>query len=415
VEIWRPLTGRPLPDKAVGPHLILVGMDFVPRRVSGDKNFWYELIHALSGAISRITIISLDPSPEIRHKMVDYFCVAEMPICLRRLPTRLLRWGTSLSNRGGTFPHGLAVVEKMVSCVSLWQEIRAVQRPLEPTQVHLMDNLGPINPLLATVLNIPVSVSAIAFNGRRPPGIQKLYALLSFLHPKIRAIPYTRAYQERLRSWGIKAVHHIPWGVDTRLPLPSAEAKTQAKALLQLDPALPLYVWSGFIQQIDEADFHLAVRQARAAMDKGLRATFFFAFKSACYNNNYGAWHAPERGIIVKGTSVAEFEQLRLAADVFYSPFSQQSHIIGPPLTWIEFMAQGVPIVTTAVGGVEEIISQGRTGFIAPEPNLLPEMLLAVRDCSREMRNDCQDEMRHQRDLRLIAQKYLKLWFGDKQ
>jgi len=416
MEAWKTMPGPPTPAETKSPHLVLAGFGFAPQRQSGDKNFWYELIPVLleEGA-GRITIISLDPSPGVRNKLVDYYRVGDRFVCLRRLPTRLLRWESALSNGGRHFPQGLPLLEKMLSLLTLRQEIQGSHRPSEPTRLHLMDNLGPLNPLLASFLPIPVSVSAICLNGRRPPSIQKAFAQLSFRHPRVQVVPYTRAYEERLRSWGIKAMHQIPWGVDTNRPLPSLEAKAQAKTGLGLDPALPLYVWAGFINQIHEADFHLARGRAQAALARGLQATFFFAFKLESYNKNYGAWHTSERGIIVKATSVAEFEQLRLAADVFYSPFLQQSHIIAPPLTWIEFMAQGVPVVTTAVGGVEEIISHGRTGFIAPEPHLLPEMLLAIRDRARDMRAACQEAMRRQRDLRFIAKQYLEFWFGSRQ
>src|SRR5262249_48251746 len=38
----------------------------------------------------------------------------------------------------------------------------------------------------------------------------------------------------------------------------------------------------------------------------------------------------------------------------------------GIPLTVIEAMAAGVPVVSTGVGGIPEVVEEGRTGMLAP-------------------------------------------------
>ncbi len=50
------------------------------------------------------------------------------------------------------------------------------------------------------------------------------------------------------------------------------------------------------------------------------------------------------------------------AADVFLLTSISE----GIPLTLIEAMAAGVPVVSTAVGGVDEVVEDGRTGLLAP-------------------------------------------------
>jgi glycosyltransferase involved in cell wall biosynthesis len=40
------------------------------------------------------------------------------------------------------------------------------------------------------------------------------------------------------------------------------------------------------------------------------------------------------------------------------------------PISFLEALAAGVPIVTTPVGGIEEAISEGQTGFVAKTPSV---------------------------------------------
>jgi glycosyltransferase involved in cell wall biosynthesis len=56
----------------------------------------------------------------------------------------------------------------------------------------------------------------------------------------------------------------------------------------------------------------------------------------------------------------------------------------GIPLTLIEAMAAGLPVVSTAVGGVGEVIAEGKTGLLAPsgDDRALAENILRLADDS---------------------------------
>ena len=68
--------------------------------------------------------------------------------------------------------------------------------------------------------------------------------------------------------------------------------------------------------------------------------------------------------------------RLLAAADAFLLTSISE----GIPLTLIEAMAAGLPVVSTSVGGVPEVVEEGRTGLLAPagDPLGLAEAVLAL-------------------------------------
>ena len=62
--------------------------------------------------------------------------------------------------------------------------------------------------------------------------------------------------------------------------------------------------------------------------------------------------------------------------DVFVLPSILESC----PMALLEAMAMQVPVVTTDVGAVREIVDHGRTGFVVPprDPEAIAEAVLAI-------------------------------------
>jgi glycosyltransferase involved in cell wall biosynthesis len=52
----------------------------------------------------------------------------------------------------------------------------------------------------------------------------------------------------------------------------------------------------------------------------------------------------------------------------------------GMPLTVLEAMASGLPVIATAVGGIQEIVQQDQTGWLCPpsNPPILAETMLTA-------------------------------------
>ena len=76
------------------------------------------------------------------------------------------------------------------------------------------------------------------------------------------------------------------------------------------------------------------------------------------------------------------------------------SHLEGMPLTVLEAMASGLPVVATPVGGTPELVRDGETGYLVPvdDPEALAGAISSVladpakaRDMGRRGRTTVED------------------------
>jgi len=105
--------------------------------------------------------------------------------------------------------------------------------------------------------------------------------------------------------------------------------------------------------------------QAQAMLDPALKAHFVFAG-----NGDTGQWELlarsaglpPERCTFLGSVKYEDMPYLYPLASAFILPSYSESF----PLTILEAMASGVPVVATQVGGVPEMITPGRDGLLVP-------------------------------------------------
>ena len=242
-----------------------------------------------------------------------------------------------------------------------------------------MDNFGLGNRMLVKQgrkWGAPVSVSATSYQGKHPL-VYHPYLRVSYQVPHLQVVPFSQTLLKKLVDIGLSraVLCHIPWGVLPETHHPNLANRQTAKHILGFPIHTPLFLWAGYIQQVQKKDFLFAVEQAERARRQGLDAAFYFAFKPESFEYGLQKWHAPERGIHVAATDVARFKHLQSAADVLYSPIINKSCIVAPPLTWIEMLNLGVPILTTDVPGASEIVQEGITGYMAENPEKLMEKI----------------------------------------
>lgn len=394
-------------------HLVLIGLNFSPTKGAGDKNFWVDLIPLITKKIKRISILS------IRYEKKDYeeFRLEDCLVSIKYLSPIFLGTPDTESKRlrifwrRGAFPSHLGVIEKLLTGIRLSRELQKLYKSNPYDHIHLMDNFGFSNGIIARNSPVRVSVSAIAYQGK-PKAIYDPYLRVSYNHSNLTVVPYSLAFCKKIALLGIKKnkIVHIPWGTKVPDHKPTLAARKRAKSLLSLPLDKPLFLWGGYIQQIKKKDFLLAIEVAMNALRKGFEGLFYFAFKPKSIEKDFAGFNKPEEGILVKETTTEEFNLLKLAADIFYSPIANKNCIVAPPLTWIEVLSLGVPILTTKAGGVEEIIIEGKTGFIAKSNDALIKKIFDIKDEYKNMIQYCYTKALNSYNINDIAGKYLKLW-----
>ncbi len=399
-------------------HLVLVGLNFIPRRATGDKNFWASLLPLLATQVDRISIISVRAEPEPREHLRLGACEIDIRYVAPAMRATSNGPGSGQGVRGwrgGSHPRFLGLVAKQLVTRRVIAELGDVLRDGAPGRVHLMDNFGPANHLLTRAARrhgAPTSVTAIAYE-RRGRRLYDSFLRLSYRVPGMTVVALSRGLEHRLRGLGVRrrAITRIPWGVEPGDVVADVDRRA-ARRRLGVPEERPVVLWAGFIQQVREPDFHLALALATAARDEGLDATFMFAFKPETFRPEYAALHRPDAGVHVMPTPVDVFADARAAADLLISPIEDRECIVAPPLTWIECMSTGLPVLSTDVPGADELIEDGRTGYRATDRADLGAKLAVIARDVASMREACRAKVASDYNLADIKRAYIALWFG---
>lgn len=397
-------------------HIVLIGFNFQPKRSTGDKNFWVDIISLLAKSLQRITVISIRHNPEEYEEYNENGCHISILYCSPRfLETPNVKYKRpKIFWRKGAFPGWLGVIEKILDGRRICDKLKEIYEKNPYDHVHLMDNFGFVNRLIAGNTPTRVSVSAMAYQGKNKLIYDK-YISFSYKHPNIKVVPYSLAYAKKLRQLGINnPIMCIKWGVKLSRSAPELGKRNKSKKLLPFSVNKPLFLWAGYIQQIQRKDFLLAIKIAKQALTKGINGIFYFAFKPESLEKNFISFNNPEKGIYVSATSVKEFSLLKASADIFFSPVANKNCILAPPLTWIEVLSYGVPILTTNVKGVEEIVIDGETGYKAINDDVLMEKIFTVADRYKNMISYCYNKAFNSYNIENTLNDYLNLWYkGD--
>lgn len=397
-------------------RLVLIGVGFFPWIVAGDKNFFTRLIPLLASRCESIDVFSVNDREGSENIMIN-----SCPVTYHSTPRPL-----HLGNRGRFFAgSGILMdyqhkhsppqeIAELLLTTMLWlPRLRRLVRERKIDVVHFMDNMGPSMPLIKRTLNdVMVTHSAMAY---APRG--RFYdKYLRFCMSKLdKIIPYSQAYASKLLQLGISAqkIEVIRWGVQ----ISKDELSKEKKAIIRKEYGVPpngrLILWTGFIQQIQEADFLAAVEVAKKVVAVRPNCRFIFAFKPRSFRPEYK--HLECEGILIE-TNIEHFSELLETADYLYSPLLRTDVIVAPPLTWLEAMSKGTPVISTAAGGVDEVVIHGKTGFVAQSFENLPETLIRAADFDdlQGMSNACRNFIAEKCDINDVAERYLRMWESGK-
>ena len=337
--------------------ILLIGVDFYPVVKTTDKNFWLSLVKKLEPRFERIEIMTFTTWDS---QMVESHIGSNIHFVYRRF----LPYLSANSVISG-------FVVRSLSPLYYLRLIRRIVKSSGVQVIHFIDNFGLAMPMIS-VLCPKVMVTASVQTPRPKRRIYDFFIGMSYKHLD-RVSCSNDALKERLIEAGIKdtRVSVIRWGV-------TAGVLPKATSLSQHNQEPKVVLWSGFLASlVEEEDFLFAIAVARKVIEVTKKYRFVFIFKPYCFKPEYRQYE--QAGIAVQPAG-ATYEAMMSKADLFFCPIKNKSKFIIPPLTWIEMLAAGKPIITTVASGVEEVIINEENGFVCRDEQSLVDTMLKVAD-----------------------------------
>jgi len=395
-------------------RVLLVGFGYFPYPLNADKNFFYFLVPHLCRELDSLVFLSVNEQKE----RVAFQRNGDKPVPVYNLPRPLhLRKRQPAQRKPNGqlesyyHSHGALqdALEKFLSILAAVPTIRSIVRAHGIQLIHFMDNCGPAMPIVARWLSAtPVFCSAPCYDPKA-----KFYDayLRSSFSGLAGIITYTEAFKVKLGEIGVKprSIRTIPWGSAVPARTLSSTDKIAIRRKFGVGESSTLLLWSGFIQQIRERDFYRSIAIAREATVQRKDVEFLFVFKPEDYRAEYANRAAPR---VQVRTKVESFLDLLETADLFFSPVGATQSTITPPLTWIEAMLRGTPVLTTAIGGVNEVVSDGVTGFVCDSYDRVLDRIKSIPSGTdlQAVSNRACDLARARFDISKVASRLIGAW-----
>lgn len=393
-------------------NILMIGLGYLPYIAVGDKNFWFRLIPLLAGERCKVIVASInDHKEKILHQQTTKASIPIYNICrpFHRNPSRF--YGKEGSLRYYRHKHRPLqdIIEIYLTVLANLSLLRKLVNSHNIEVIHFIDNLGPAMRLIKGIFpNLYFTLSTATYNPRG-----KLYdRYLKYSFAKLdKIIPYSEAYREKLIELGFpkEKTRVIKWSVHLPKKQLNLTQKAEFKRRIGIEPSSKLFLWSGFITSIQIADFWIALRIAQRITKLYDSCHFIFAFKPPAFRQEYTAHKSDRINIITK---VQNFPELLEVADIFFSPVGNLNSIISPPLTWIEAMSYGTPIMTNHIKGVDEIVIDKQTGFVAETiDDLKSTIMRAVNDDNlSRISENARRWITQNYNIEAAAEEYLALW-----
>lgn len=392
--------------------VLFSGVGFFPWLTSGEKNFFLKLLPLLKEKID-VSVFSLNDSPD--QELIYKTLSGDIPVYCAKRPFHRNHERFFFQKEGYIAYHHRHKphwenIEKFASIMFHLPRLRHIINHHNIGIIHFMDNFGPAMPFLKTIFpKVSVTYSAANYDPRGRQSIYDAYLKMSIGYLDATGV-YTKAYLQKLREIGVAAPLKLtPWGVSVMNQPLDPVRKIEIRQQLGVGVGQRLLLWSGYLQQIQEVDYLKAVKVAREVVRARPDITFLFAFKPETFKPVY-AQEAGERIKVVTG--IKNFGDVVEVADLFYSPIGSSLSTVSPPLTWLEAMSKGTPVITTAVGGVEEVITHGETGYVASGYSDLAEIVMGIPDDDSLsiVSKRAQDHVAERFNIQRSADAYLELW-----
>ncbi len=384
-------------------NVLLLGFGFYLRANNGDKNFWLNLTRELSSMLDQIVILSVNSSP-VKFERQGNVCQYNFQ------PS--FHWESPEGNSRGmeflrTSPPW-RVIQRSATLIRLIPSLKKIVKLHEIETIHLMDNFGFLTGLIKSFFpRQKVCATGITYNTHSfPSGLYSAYQRIVFGNLDKVAVS-SKAYRQRLLEHGFpgKKVEVIRWGV----PLGGGEkASSPARKTARRKKVI---LWTGFTQQIKEKSFYVSRAIAQKIIRKNPKVEFVFAFKPECFEKGYGLYQ--QENLRIMTTDHQDFLKLLSGVDLLLAPLENSKSTVAPPLSWIECMSLGIPVLSTQAPGTEEILKPNLTGFVAKRDQSLESLIEDVvedKERLRKVSTKARQWVEENYELKQIARDYLKFW-----
>ncbi|MCJ7459511.1 MAG: glycosyltransferase, partial [candidate division Zixibacteria bacterium] len=108
-----------------------------------------------------------------------------------------------------------------------------------------------------------------------------------------------------------------------------------------------------------------------------------------------------------------EFLKLLDKIDLLLAPVENSKSTIAPPLSWIECMVKGIPVMSTQAPGTDEVLKHNLTGFVAKSNQELESLIEKVAENKNQFKEvsvNAKKWVKENYNLKDIAKDYLKFW-----
>ena len=390
-------------------RIALFGVGYFPHLTAGEKNFYFELNPLLKERFDELIVISVND--QSKPQFIQRSDKGPIKIYNLKRPLHFGNRNRFYGVTNGVFHynhrhrHIQELSEKFLVVFFYRKKIRKIIYEHNIDLIYFMDNFGFGMKYLKSITGKKVVFAAANYE---PKGIvyDKMQSL--FLKKLDAVVTYSNAYKNILMNLNIKEekVYSIHWGVDTSKYLPIADyEKDIIRDSLGIDKNKFVILWTGYIQQIQERDFYQTIYVAKKFIALYSDVEFIFCFKPEIFKSKYFE-EAGVRIRVLNGTR--NFGALLSSVDLLISPVHKLESTVSPPLTWIESMARGVPVLTTSALGVDEIISNNNDGFITCNYNTLLDNLKTIkaRGISKKVRANARKKICASYDLHNIVDSY---------
>ncbi len=392
--------------------LLLFGCDFFPSRKTSEVNFWNDMVQDFSKSLREIVILSVNNRQLEREMLADNVVIYN--VRPRYLGNSKI-W-TDPEYTGSRFHKlPLSVIYKSYSFLSY---IALCQTLIERHNIdffHYFRVFGLANKLL--INRFPEVVFSITVPTHIDRGFpfHRAYHIIknSALSPMDKIIPTSQATRDRLEKLGVdrNKLEVIPWSLKPTVESLDAQENARLTEELGLTGSERIILWSGPLQHTGDSEFQFALKVAKKVTQESEDFRFIFAFKPDKMKQEYSAIASGYDKIKLLETDRQSFLGLMMATDILLSPVSNPNRTVAPPLTWIEFMRNGIPVITTEVDGVDEIIQNQKNGFIVNSENETANLILSLSEDQLEKASDNSRITTSQYfNTDIISKQYLSMW-----